>query len=232
MENKIKVYHGSSKIIETPKFGVGNPNNDYGLGFYCTETIELAKEWACSSETNGYANQYTLDMSELSVLSLTGGDYNILNWLFVLLENRKFRIGGDIARQAKSYIFENFAVDYKKYDIIKGYRADDSYFSFATAFLNNTISISQLEKAMVLGKLGEQIVAISEKAIESLGFETAYLASREIYYPKKLARDTTARTEFRKEKDKGTVLTEKYILDIIREGWKNDDERLQRVVLG
>ena len=232
MENKIKVYHGSSKIIETPKFGVGNPNNDYGLGFYCTETIELAKEWACSSETNGYANQYTLDMSELSVLSLTGGDYNILNWLFVLLENRKFRIGGDIARQAKSYIFENFAVDYKKYDIIKGYRADDSYFSFATAFLNNTISISQLEKAMILGKLGEQIVAISEKAIESLEFETAYLASREIYYPKKLARDTTARTEFRKEKDRGTVLTKKYILDIIREGWRNDDERLQRVVLG
>ena len=27
-------------------------------------------------------------------------------------------------------------------------------------------------------------------------------------------------------------LFEKYVLDIIREGWKNDDERLQRVVLG
>ena len=44
-------------------------------------------------------------------------------------------------------------------------------------------------------------------------------------------RDTTARGEFRKEKDRGSVLTEKYILDIIREGWKNDDERLQRVIL-
>lgn len=232
MENKITVYHGSSKVIEKPVFGLGNPNNDYGLGFYCTETIELAKEWACSAETDGYANKYTLDMSDLSVLSLTNGNYHILNWLFVLLENRKFRIGGDIAKQAKNYISESFAVDYKQYDIIKGYRADDSYFSFATAFLNNTISVSQLEKAMVLGKLGEQVVALSEKAIEAFQFEDAFQAPKEIYYPKKLARDTSARAEFKKEKGRGSLLTEKYILDIIREGWKNDDERLQRIVLG
>ena len=141
---KLTVYHGSPVIIEKPQFGVGNPNNDYGLGFYCTETLDLAKEWACSAETDGYANKYTLDMSDLAVLSLTGGDYNILNWLAILMENRKFRIGGDVARQARAYIFENFGIDYKKYDGIKGYRADDSYFSFASAFLNNTISLSQL----------------------------------------------------------------------------------------
>ncbi len=231
MAEKTVVYHGSSKIIEKPVFGVGNPNNDYGLGFYCTENIELAKEWACSAETDGYANKYELDLSGLSVLSLTGGDYNILNWLFVLLENRKFRIGGDIAGQAKEYIFENFRIDYKNYDIIKGYRADDSYFSFATAFLNNTISISQLEKAMVLGKLGEQVVALSEKAFDSFSFVESVPATRKIYLPKKLARDTAAREEFKKEKKRGSIFTEKYVLDIIREEWKNDDDRLQRVIL-
>lgn len=231
MKNKITVYHGSTKVIEKPTFGVGNPNNDYGLGFYCTESVDLAKEWACSAESDGYANQYTLDISDLSILSLTDGDYHILNWLFILLENRKFRIGGEIAKQAKCYISENFALDYKQYDIIKGYRADDSYFSFATAFLNNTISVSQLENAMVLGKLGEQVVTMSEKAVASLQFETSYLASKEIYYPKKIARDTSAREDFKKEKGRGSLLTERYILDIMREGWKNDDERLQRVVL-
>ena len=232
MENKITVYHGSTKVIEKPVFGLGNPNNDYGLGFYCTETVDLAKEWACSAELDGYANQYTLDMSGLSILSLTGGDYHILNWLYVLLENRKFRIGGEIAKQAKSYIFEHFAVDYKQYDIIKGYRADDSYFSFATAFLNNTISVSQLEKAMVLGKLGEQVVAMSEKAFDSFYFDKAIVSSKEIYYPKKLARDTSARAEFQKEKGRGLLLDEKYVMDIMREEWRNDDERLQRIVLG
>ena len=232
MSEKIIIYHGSSKIIEQPLYGIGNPNNDYGLGFYCTESIELAKEWACSTQTDGYANKYELDLNGLSILSLTSGSYNILNWLFVLLENRKFRIGGDIAMQAKDYIFDNFAIDYKNYDIIKGYRADDSYFSFANAFLNNTISISQLEKAMVLGKLGEQIVAVSEKAINTLKFTDSVSAPKEIYFPKKLARDTAAREDFRKEKAKGSVLTEKYVMDIIREGWKNDDDRLQRVILG
>lgn len=232
MSNKLSVYHGSPKIIEKPAFGVGNPQNDYGLGFYCTESVELAKEWACSIETDGFANQYTLDLAGLSVLSLTGGDYNILNWLFVLLENRKFRIGGDIAKQAKSYIFENFAIDYKNYDVIKGYRADDSYFSFANAFLNNTISVAQLERAMVLGKLGEQIVLMSEKAFGSIEFAGAIAAPKELYLPKKFARDTAAREDFQKEKGRGSLLTEKYVLDIIREGWKNDDQRLQRVVLG
>ena len=232
MAEKIIVYHGSSKIIEKPIWGMGNPNNDYGLGFYCTENEELAKEWACSSESDGYANKYSLDLTGLSVLSLTNGEYNILNWLFVLLENRQFRISGDIATQAKEYIFDNFAIDYKKYDVIKGYRADDAYFSFANAFLNNTISVSQLEKAMVLGKLGEQVVAISQKAFNAFEFIEATVAPNEMYLPKKMARDSAARDEFKKEKSRGSVLTEKYILDIIREGWKNDDERLQRVVLG
>ena len=232
MMNKLTIYHGSSKIIERPLFGAGNPNNDYGLGFYCTETLDLAKEWACSAETDGYANKYSLNTDGLKILSLTSGEYNILNWLAILLENRKFRLSSDIALEAKEYIFENFLIDYKNYDIIKGYRADDSYFSFANAFLNSTISISQLEKAMVLGKLGEQIVAVSEKAFDALSFEEAIPAENEIYFPKKLARDNLAREEFRKEKKKGSVLTEKYILDIIREGWKNDDDRLQRVILG
>lgn len=232
MSDKLTIYHGSSKIIERPDFGTGNPHNDYGLGFYCTESMELAKEWASSTETDGFANQYQLNLTGLSTLSLTSGDYHILNWLSVLLENRRFRIDGAIAQQAKAYISENFSVDYKQYDIIRGYRADDSYFSFANAFLNNTISVTQLEKAMVLGKLGEQIVLISQQAFASIEFVNAIPAPNEIYLPKKLARDTAARKDFQQEKARGSILTEKYILDIMREGWKNDDERLQRIVLG
>ena len=232
MSDKLTIYHGSSKIIERPDFGTGNPHNDYGLGYYCTESMELAKEWASSTETDSFANQYQLNLTGLSTLSLTSGDYHILNWLSVLLENRRFRIDGAIAQQAKAYISENFSVDYKQYDIIRGYRADDSYFSFANAFLNNTISVTQLEKAMVLGKLGEQIVLISQKAFASIEFVNAIPAPNEIYLPKELARDTAARKDFQQEKARGSILTEKHILDIMGEGWKNDDERLQRIVLG
>lgn len=231
MSDALDLFHGSLKVVERPMFGLGNPQNDYGLGFYCTESIDLAKEWATSEERDGYANHYELDLEGLSVLSLTSGDYNILNWLSILLENRTFRISGSIAKAAKEYILDNFSVDYKGYDIIKGYRADDSYFSFASSFLNNAISLSQLERAMVLGKLGEQVVLKSKKAFEAIRFVDAEIASKEIYYPKKLARDTKAREDFRKDSAGAFQVGDKYIMDIIREGWKNDDQRLQRVVL-
>ena len=88
------------------------------------------------------------------------------------------------------------------------------------------------EATKLAADLGEQVVAVSQKAFDAISFEEAIAVPREIYYPKKLARDTDAREDFQKEKSRGSILTETYILDIIRQGWKNDDERLQRVVLG
>ena len=231
MKNKLTLYHGSQNIVKKPIYGEGNPKNDYGLGFYCTESLELAKEWACDQDADGFANVYSYDLTGLSVLNLTGGDYNILNRLFVLLENRTFSLDSDIIQMGKDYISENFSIGYKKYDVIKGYRADDSYFSFARDFLNNNISISKLEEAMALGELGEQVVAVSKKAFSRFKYEGAQEALNEIYYPKRMARDEKAREDYKKARDKEKLLGEKYLLDIMREGWKNDDERLQRIVL-
>lgn len=70
MEKLLTIYHGSEKIIEKPAFGKGRRNNDYGLGFYCTESKMLAKEWAVSSLRNGFSNQYVLDTEYLNVLKL------------------------------------------------------------------------------------------------------------------------------------------------------------------
>ena len=120
---KINIYHGSDHIIEKPLFGEGKPYNDYGRGFYCTEHAELAKEWACSADSDGYANHYQLDLNGLSVLNLNAPEYNILNWLAILLENRKFNVADGLPQRAKAYLMENFKVDYKKYDVIIGYRA-------------------------------------------------------------------------------------------------------------
>ena len=80
------LYHGSKNIIEKPIFGAGKRYNDYGLGFYCTDSLEMAKEWAASSDKNGYANCYELDCDGLPIVDLNGADYCILHWLAVLLE--------------------------------------------------------------------------------------------------------------------------------------------------
>lgn len=222
------IYHGSTQIIEKPIWGIGNPKNDYGLGFYCTQDVELAREWACTEQDDGFANKYELDTVDLSILNLNNGDYHILNWLAVLLENRSFRIREDVTIQAKEYILENFYVNYKEYDIVCGYRADDSYFSYANAFLNNTLSLKKLERAMLYGNLGEQVVLRTTKAFEHLKYQGGEVVNKEIYYPKKLARDTQAREMFRKDKTREEIEDAVYVLDIVRGRWKDDDARLQR----
>lgn len=132
------IYHGSKDIIEKLEFGKGNKKNDYGLGFYCTENVELAKEWACSNnETNGYANQYEIDLTDYRILDLREEKYSILNWMALLLKFRTFDVNTPISAQAKEYILENFYVDVGEYDVIIGYRADDSYFSFAKDFIKD-----------------------------------------------------------------------------------------------
>lgn len=222
----ITLYHGSASIIETPIFGQGNRHNDYGLGFYCTERLDLAKEWACTENNDGFANEYILQDNGLKVLDLSAKEYHILNWLAILLENRTFSIGQGLPEAARRYIHDTFLPEYENYDVIRGYRADDSYFSFAGAFLNNTISFEQLGRAMKLGKLGEQIVLKSEKAFGRLRFVKAEVANNEIFYPRKTTRDRLAREVFRRDKE-NSPLDGLYVIDIIRNKISNDDPRLR-----
>ena len=160
------VYHGSDHIIEKPVYHGSKRTNDYGYGFYTTESIELAKEWACSDQRNGFANIYDFNPEGLSVLHLNSPEYNILNWLAILTKYRSYWQNGSIAEEAKNYLQQHFFVDPAPYDVIIGYRADDSYFTFAQDFVAGAISLKKLSEAMRLGKLGEQIVLKSEKAFE------------------------------------------------------------------
>lgn len=224
----MELYHGSDRLVDAPLLGGGTPTNDYGPGFYCTKNLALAYEWACTDRYTGFVNKYELDTSELRILNLNGKDFHILNWLAVLLQNRLFDIGADLPRQIKDYILGHFLPDYINYDIIIGYRADDSYFSYARAFLNNTISLEQLSRAMRLGKLGEQVVIRSASAYDALTYVGGALADSDTYYPRRLARDNAAREAFlamrRKETNPQNAV---FVIDILRQKWENDDSRLQ-----
>lgn len=226
MEKRITIYHGSKQIVEVPTFGEGRKNNDFGLGFYCTESNDLAKEWAVSSLRDGFSNRYTLDTEYLNILNLNSPDYTILNWMAVLVEHRLFSIKTPVARRAKRYLIDNFGVNANAYDLIIGYRADDSYFDYAEAFLNNTITVEQLSRAMRLGKLGEQIVIKSRFAFSKLKFEGFEVAEKGTYYVLRKARDDAASQmylDIQEEDSDGP-----YIQDIMRGGVTNDDPRIPR----
>lgn len=224
--NKIVLYHGSNEKIEKPLFGKGKVYNDYGQGFYCTEHMELAKEWACNEGIDGFTNKYELDVENLKILDLSGEEYTILHWLALLLQNRRFRVSSPVMRRGTEWLKTHFSVDISEYDLIIGYRADDSYFSFARAFISNEISLSQLNYAMRLGKLGEQYVLKTEKAFNQIEFISAELADNTVYYARRKMRDDEARNAFFEELEKED-LGGIYMRDIIREEMKSDDVRLR-----
>ena len=226
MDKRITIYHGSNQIVEIPTFGAGRKNNDFGPGFYCTENSDLAKEWAVSSLRNGFSNRYTLDTEYLNILRLNSPDYTILNWIAVLVEHRLFSIRTPVARRAKQYLIEHFGINVNVFDLIIGYRADDSYFDFAEAFLNNAITVEQLSRAMLLDKLGEQIVVKSKFAYSRLQYEGFEIAEKETYYVLRKARNDEAGQKYLdilEEESDGL-----YIRDIIRGGIVNDDPRIPR----
>lgn len=219
------LYHGSENIIKTPYLGGGKNNNDYGQGFYCTKEVELAKEWACTECVSAYVNKYELDMTDLNVLDLSTKKYSTMHWLALLMEYRKIRVATPVMKRAMEWLLQHFLIDIDDYDVIIGYRADDSYFSFARAFISNQISVAQLSYVMQLGELGVQYVLKSEKAFDALkyiGFETV---DRTIYYAKRKTRDEQAREAYIKmlEKEEPEGL---FIRELMKEGVEHYETRL------
>ena len=88
MQEKIVLYHGSPNKTITPTFGLGEDKHDYGKGFYLTEQLELAKEWAVCNPSNvsGWVHEFELDLTGLSVFDFS--DHNILCWLAELMQHR------------------------------------------------------------------------------------------------------------------------------------------------
>lgn len=226
MTNNLLLYHGSTEIIKNPFLSCGKTDNDYGQGFYCTQDKNLAGEWACQKKTEGfgYINSYSLDTSNLKFLYLNNQKYSVMNWLNILIENRKV---DDIQNEeALDFVKKNYTLDLKPYDVIVGWRADDSYFSFVRDFLNGAITIQALTRAMRLGKLGNQIVLKSEKAFEKLEFKEVFQVECSIYNPKFTQRDFDARSsyrEIRKElpNSKGILITDIIRTSIVLREWEN-----------
>ena len=229
--SKIILLHGTDHIIEEPDINIGNEHNDYGKGFYCTKAEEMAKEWACKQNTDGFVNSYELNTDALKILDLTDGQHTVLNWIAILLKYRTFKLSSEIAIDARDYIIEHYSVNISDYDVVIGYRADDSYFQYAESFVSNGLPLRSLNKALKLGKLGEQTVLVSQKAFDQIKFIDAAPVSRDEYYPKFIDRDSSARKAFKQEIKKSKVYRDDiFVLDILREEMQNNDPRIQRII--
>lgn len=222
---EVVLFHGSENRIEKPIYGYGKSDNDYGLGFYCTRDRELAAEWACSEEHDGFVNRYHIDLDGLNVIDLDSPPYTILNWLEILLDNRDVHLSPDL-KQPASWMKENAYVDLSDADIIIGYRADDSFFRYTRRFLDGSVSIEMLSKAMHLGGLGIQTMLKSRKAFDAITFDGAEEVLAKNYYERYNRRDTEVREAF------DSMLGSEFvrgirIFDLMSGEVSKDDPRLQ-----
>lgn len=171
----MKLYHGSSYIIFSPKVKGSNATNDYGPAFYLTKNLFDAKMWACRNNESGLVNCYSIDDSRyrsLKILDLTNKKkFSVLNWLAILMHYRELNESFVDKNQEALNWLSSYYVDIEKYDIVVGYRADDTYFRFPREFIEGNLAYEDLKEVYLLGNLGTQLAFISEKAIKALKFK-------------------------------------------------------------
>lgn len=161
------LFHGTPDKIVVPTYGKGEEKHDYGQGFYLTENIELAKEWAVCrpNETSGYVHRYELDTDGLQILDFQ--EKGVLAWLAELMKHRDAADSKRYRMLAKKFI-EKYGVDTDRCDVIKGWRANASYFYIAKEFVRDNIDMDILEELLSLGGLGIQYCIKSERAYSRL----------------------------------------------------------------
>lgn len=196
--DKLILFHGTPDKIVVPTYGKGEEKHDYGQGFYLTESIDLAKEWAVCrpNEGNGWVHKYQLDTDGLKILDFQ--DKGVLAWLAELMKHRDAADSKRYRMLAKKFI-EKYGVDTKEYDAIKGWRANASYFYIAKEFVRDNIDMDILEELLSLGSLGIQYCIKSELAYSKLHeLEDDLMAVQYAEFNEKYnQRDITARQKMR-----------------------------------
>ena len=193
-KNTLILYHGSPNKEIRPTYGLGNDKHDYGKGFYLTESPALASEWSvCNpTEKNGWVHKYTLDVAELNILDFQECD--ILSWLAELMKHRDADTGRRYKVLAPRFI-EKYQISTEGYDVIKGWRANASYFYIAKCFVRDEVDLDILPELLKLGDLGIQYCLKTEKAFQYLKEDVTAL--QEIDYhkinPQYIQRDRNAR---------------------------------------
>lgn len=209
----MKLFYGADREVIVPKYNYGNPSNDYGLGFYLTSYKEIAELWATQYSPNGYLIEYDVDLSNLKVLRLnTINDEDILVWLTILISHRFSKDERDRYKKEIEWLEKNYLIDLSKYDVIIGYRADDSYFLYSRDFVGNELSLEILKDAMKLGKLDIQIMLRSKKAFQKIKYLNSFIIPHSDEY--ELFRNKT-KIEYLKLKKEDDV-NNTYLRDIMR----------------
>lgn len=141
----VKLYHGSTYIIEKPTLEILNYKTDFGKGFYTTTDFEQAKRWARTkknrldgeNDIHVYVNVFEYnDNNELKILNFEEATKEWLNFVY---KNR----------QSNSLVHS--------YDVVKGPVADDRLYQVLSGFEDGTYDEDETIKRLKTYLLSNQI---------------------------------------------------------------------------
>lgn len=157
----------------TPLWGLGDDHHDYGKGFYLSDDIDLAREWAVCrpDQHNGWVHAFRITDPGLTVLDFQ--NYGVLAWMAELMKHREAGRSKRFNMLSQKFIAK-YGIDSSGYDIIRGWRANASYFYIVTEFVHDEIDIDVLEDLLMLGGLGIQYCLKSKRAFESVAKVDGY----------------------------------------------------------
>lgn len=213
---KVVLYHGSPNEVVKPRFGLGDNRHDYGKGFYLTENMELAKEWAVAKPEAecGFLHTFELETDNLIIF-----DYekeSILSWLSELMKHRQADDSKRYRVLAPKFI-QKYGKETDNVNIIKGYRANASYFYIAKAFIRDEVDVDILPELMGLGSLGIQWCIKSERAFLQLSKASEVLKVNFHEFNKKYnERDAIARNRMKEVIDSDKNKLEKVFSTLIK----------------
>lgn len=146
----MKVYHGSTNIVDTPLVGVGRRNLDFGQGFYVTDLMEQAISWASRPLNEGKTqvlNIYELDMDDFLAERYNYKKFEAYDseWLDFVIENRR---GGGV---------------WKEYDIVEGGIANDRVFNTIELYDAGLITKDVALERLQYEKPNNQICILNQK---------------------------------------------------------------------
>ena len=159
----MKLYHGSTVIVDKPLVSYGRDNLDFGKGFYTTRMQGQAEKWIqrfISLGKNGIISIYNFDGTDIQkkYRYKKFPEYNE-EWLDFVLASR------------------DGSKDYLNYDIIEGGIANDKVFNTVELYFTGLIDKSTALQRLKFEQPNNQICFINQQVLDTvLKFESSYEA--------------------------------------------------------
>jgi len=155
------LYHGSKSGIKGPIAPISRDRCDFGKGFYMgTEPYQPLTLISDFEQSKFYV--VSLDLTGLRVLKVNPD----LEWAMLVAFNR-----GKMEEARGTDLYERYASMSKGYDVVVGSIANDRMFYVLDNFFLGNITDKALVMSLSALQLGQQYVAVTEKACKNAKIE-------------------------------------------------------------